>query len=376
MSFSYEILLPAYPAASDTWESLKAETRPIVIYGMGNGADKLLSRFEEYGISAADFFASDGFVRGHSFHGKRVLSFSEIREKYTDFRIVLSFASNRADVLSMLYDIHERYGMTMPDLPVCGDGTFNAAFYNAHYDEIVATDAILADERSRQLYRAILHYKLSGNVSYLQRELSTPEECYSLFNADSIAVAIDAGAYNGDTASELLRINPHVKHMIAIEPDKRNYTKLARFAEGVTDAKITAIHAAVGKENGIACFHASGNRNATLVGGSFKQRSEDVPLVTVDKIAENITVDYIKYDVEGAEYDALLGSRETILRDRPYLTVSAYHRNEDIFALPLLLHEWLPDYCFYYRRTASLPAWELRLIAVPKEKSAVIGREG
>ena len=230
MPASYEILLPAHPAVSDAWESLKAEKRPIVVYGMGNGADKLLARFDEYGISVADFFASDGFVRGHSFHGKRVLSFSEIREKYEAFRIVLSFASNREDVLSMLYDIHERYGMTMPDLPVCGDGTFNADFYNAHYDEIRKTDALLADAKSRNLYRAVLHYKLTGNISYLARELSTPEECYSLFKAEDILTAIDAGAYNGDTARELLGINPHVEHIIAIEPDKRNYTRLAAFA--------------------------------------------------------------------------------------------------------------------------------------------------
>lgn len=376
MRFSYEILLPPYPAISDTWDSLKAETRPIVVYGMGNGADKLLARFDEYGISAADFFASDGFVRGHSFHGKRVLTFSEICEKYEAFRIVLSFASNREDVLSMLYGIHERYGMTMPDLPVCGDGTFNAAFYNAHYAEIKQVDALLADTKSRNLYRAILHYKLTGNISYLGRELSTPEECYSLFKTESILTAIDAGAYNGDTARELLRINPRVEHIIAIEPDKRNYAKLARFAEGVTETRITAVNAAVGKEDGTVCFHASGNRNAALTGGSFKQRSEDVPLVTVDGVAKDTKTDYVKYDVEGAEHDALLGSRNTILRDRPYLTVSAYHRNEDIFRLPLLLHEWLPDYRLYYRRTASLPAWELRLIAVPEEKSSIVGREG
>ena len=90
---------------TDVWHRLKTAGKPIVLYGMGNGADKLFRRFEKYNISVADIFASDGFVRGHSFHGYRVKSFSEIKETYSDFVIVLSFASNREEVISMLSDI-------------------------------------------------------------------------------------------------------------------------------------------------------------------------------------------------------------------------------------------------------------------------------
>ena len=42
----------------------------------------LIERFDSLGIEVSDFFASNGFVRGHSFHGKTVLSFSQIKEKY------------------------------------------------------------------------------------------------------------------------------------------------------------------------------------------------------------------------------------------------------------------------------------------------------
>ena len=73
-----KISLPQYPCAEDMWDGLKKETRPIVIYGMGNGADKLIARFSMLGIEFADIFASDGFVRGHSFHGVRVKTLDEI----------------------------------------------------------------------------------------------------------------------------------------------------------------------------------------------------------------------------------------------------------------------------------------------------------
>ena len=73
--------------ARDLWEYLSAQKdKKIVMYGMGNGADKILAVCERYGIEVSDFFASDGFVRGHLFHGKRVLSYSEMKEKYGDAR--------------------------------------------------------------------------------------------------------------------------------------------------------------------------------------------------------------------------------------------------------------------------------------------------
>ena len=46
----------------DLWQYLAATDKPIVMYGMGNGADKILAVCDRFGITVRDFFASDGFV--------------------------------------------------------------------------------------------------------------------------------------------------------------------------------------------------------------------------------------------------------------------------------------------------------------------------
>ena len=69
---------------NDLWTYLANTAKPIVMYGMGNGADKILKVCDEKGIEIKDFFASDGFVRGHSFHGKRVLSYTATTGGYGD----------------------------------------------------------------------------------------------------------------------------------------------------------------------------------------------------------------------------------------------------------------------------------------------------
>ena len=78
---------------SDVWTYLASCEKPVILYGMGNGADKILSVFERYGIYCAGVFASDGFVRGQSFHGFTVESYAAVSERLDDFIVVVSFAS-------------------------------------------------------------------------------------------------------------------------------------------------------------------------------------------------------------------------------------------------------------------------------------------
>lgn len=367
MSYS-NFELPAYPCVSDMWDALASENRPIVVYGMGNGADKLIRRFEKYNIEIADFFASDGFVRGHSFHGKRVKSFSEIKEEYEDFIIVLSFASNRKEVIDMLADINRSYDMLVPDMPVAGeDEYFDREFFNSHYEEIKSAYDAFCDRTSKCAYSAIINYRLSGKMEYLLEAFSEREEIYSLLSEKEIKVAVDAGAYNGDTAREMIKYLAGIEKIYAIEPDPKNFKKLQKYAEETEQTEVVAINAAVWSEDGTAEFKSGGNRNSSISStASFKSRDDMISVVSVDSVAKE-GVDYIKYDVEGAEKEAIEGSRVTILDQKPALLVSLYHRSKDIFYLVNLLKSEFPFYRFYLRRLLCVPAWEIDLIMIPTE---------
>ena len=89
----------------DIWDNLKKINKPIVMYGMGNGADKICSVLDTFGIQVADFFASDGFVRGQTFHQKTVKRYSEICSEYRDFVILVSFGSRLESVISYINDL-------------------------------------------------------------------------------------------------------------------------------------------------------------------------------------------------------------------------------------------------------------------------------
>lgn len=361
--------LPEYPCREDVWDRLAREARPIVVYGMGNGADKLIKRFEKYNIEISDFFASDGFVRGHSFHGKRVKSFSEIREEYENFVIVLSFASNRDDVIDMLSEIDKEYEMLVPDMPVAGeDEYFDREFYNANYGEIKRAYDVLADEESKNAYSAVINYRLSGKMSYLVNAFSKKEEIYSFFEKREKNVAVDVGAYNGDTVREELQFFPSLSKIYAIEPDPKNFKRLKKYTDGIAFPQIVSINAAAWSECSGGSFLSAGNRNSSVSStASFEHKVNSVDLMSLDSLIDE-RIDYIKYDVEGAEYEALLGSHRLISEYKPDMLVSLYHRSRDIFYLVNLLSEKYPTYNFYIRRLRCIPAWEIDLLMIPKAR--------
>ena len=359
--------LPQYPVTTDMWNELKNETRPIMVYGMGNGADKLFERFAQYGISVKEFFASDGFVRGHSFKGYKVKSFSEIKAEYDDFVIVLSFASNREDVIEMLCSIDEGHDMYVPDMPVADTSEyFDKEFYNLHYEEIVRAYNLLDDENSKAIFSSVINFKLTGRMKYLLSSFSLRDEIYSLLPVDKIRIAVDAGAYNGDTAREMKEYFSSISKIYALEPDKKNYKKLAKYSEAESEISILPINSAAWNCDCTGRFSGSGNRNSTAVATASYQHSEDeISFVKIDGLTSE-KIDYIKYDVEGAEREALEGSSEVILRDKPSLLISLYHRSRDIFDLINYVSKEYPQYALYLRRLKCLPAWEIDLVCVAK----------
>ena len=356
---------------TDLWQYLKKTNKPILMYGMGNGADKILAVCEKYGIEIADFFASDGFVRGHSFHGKVVLSYSEAKARYGSFIVLLSFASSLPDVLATIRRVAAENELYAPDVPVFGSNLFNLEFFRANETSFREAYELLGDEQSKKTFTDVIRYKLSGDISYLDAcEADEEETTRSLLNPETIHDYADLGAYNGDTIRRLIPLAPNLHRVIAFEPDRRNFRKLSEYAETVTDKySITPLSFAAWSKNETLIMDASGNRNANLADAAKAKKMVEVEADSLDNRLGDLRPDYIKYDVEGSEREALLGSAETIRRFRPRLLVSLYHRSEDLFALPLLLKEIAPDYRFYLRKLPYVPAWDLNLYAIPKEEN-------
>lgn len=352
---------------TDLWHYLADTDKPILMYGMGNGADKIIANLDRYGVTVDDFFASDGFVRGHTFHGKTVLSYSDAIKKHgADAIILVSFGSHLTEVVERIFSLAEIHELYIPDVPVCaGSRVFTIEFFLDHAEKFNEAYGTMADEESRQCFENIILYKLSGKPQYLKQAESCEEEILASLLARPYTSYMDLGAYNGDTLHYYITHFPTIRRAYAMEPDGRNYRKLTAAIAQYPDCQITAVQAAAWDKEEALTFTASGNRNSS---GSADGTLHGAKIVTVpglppDRLGDG-PVDFIKYDVEGSESEALIGSREIILRDGPDLLVSAYHRSEDLFRLPLLIRDLCPDYKLYLRRLPCFPAWDINLYAI------------
>ncbi|HRR77046.1 MAG TPA: FkbM family methyltransferase [Ruminococcus sp.] len=352
-------MLPFITEKETCWSRLKAETRPIFIYGMGDGALKIMAVFREIGITVAGIFASDDFVRGHSFEGYRVHKLSEIEEMVDDFVVVLAFAAGYQEIVDKIHEIAARHTLYVPDVPVVGRGLFTYDYCIENADKIQQVYDSLADEYSRKVYANIINFKISGKIEYLSSVTTPKEEIYRKIIKPSMnEVYVDLGAYNGDTIRELLEFTRGTYNSIyALEPDKKNFKKLAKFVDGMH--RVYAFNAAAWCVDGELPFAAKAGRQSAITASSENM----VAARSVDSILGKKPATIIKMDVEGFEREAIWGASLTISHYSPKMMVSLYHRNEDIFELPLLIKALNPRYKLYIRHQLYIPAWETNLYA-------------
>lgn len=335
-----------------SWDYLSASGKPVLIYGMGNGADKIIDIMNRKNIEICGVMASDEFVRGQSFRGFTVKKLSDFEG---DFVIVPAFGSSLPDVMKHIVDIGKEFDMIIPTVPVFGAGIYDDEFFENNAAKINNVYSFLS-EKSRQIYADCINFVYSGKIDYLLRSQT---EKYEIFNdflcLDGSGVFVDLGAYRGDTIEEYLRYTKgSYSEIIALEPDRKTFRKL--YDKFGNSDNIYLHNKAVGDKNGVIKFSSEGSRNS-----SISDEGVDVESVTIDDLCHGKNIEYIKMDVEGGEMAALSGGQNTIKRCKPKLNTALYHRLNDLFEIPLKIYELNPDYEFEIRHHPYIPCWDFNL---------------
>lgn len=335
----------------NVWDVLKDSGKPVILYGMGLGAEKIMDTLALYGVEVDGIFASDDFVRGHSFRGFKVMKYSEVCEKFGDFNVVLCFATHLDEVIDNIVKINAEHTVFAPDVPVAGGGLFSREFVKENEEKFDLVYSRLADNESRRVYLDIINFKISGKIDYLLNSFCDKGEVYrDILKLGESENIVDLGAYDGDTIAEFLNATGgNYGYITALEPDEKNFKKLLKNTEELDN--ISCLNTGAWDKKDTLIFDTKAGRNSRLSG-----EGAGVEVIDVDSL--EIATTFIKMDIEGSELKALCGLEKTIKTHSPKLYICAYHRNEDLFTLPLKILEYNNNYKIYFRHSKYIPAWE------------------
>ena len=222
----------------------------------------------------------------------------------------------------------------------------------------------LADDQSRRALVEAIAMRRTGDVRLLRSP--SPSDQYTPVGVPlprTHVRLVDGGAFDGDTILHLVAAGIRIDAVAAFEPDPVNYAALVRRGcVGAPAAEVTFWPCGLDAEARQMRFRAEG-----LASSGMTEHGELlIQTVALDEALPDWNPTYVKLDIEGAEGSALRGMAETLRTARPALAVCVYHKPADLWKLPRLVDELVPNAAFFLRSHAW-NGFDLVLYAVPHE---------
>lgn len=173
------------------------------------------------------------------------------------------------------------------------------------------------------------------------------EQYFDLFEPAEQEVFVDAGCFDGKTIEEFWNwLGEREGKVYSFEPIKRQYDDVREKFE--KDDRVTLYNYATWDKEETISFADTGDASRPCDEGEAVCKGIDL-----DTVLKGEKVTYLKMDVEGSELKTLQGAKNIIVRDKPRLAISIYHKPEDFMELALYVLELVPEYKFYIRQYTS-----------------------
>ena len=321
-----------------------------IIYGAGNIGKDVFRILKDNGIHVSGFLdqkaEKDSYWDGVPIYQPNNCQFSADERNKTNVIVAIhnrdveipsiiamlrSFGYGRIITLIELYDhfgkeLGDRFWLT------------SRAYYKSFELFIKEAFDLWEDDESKNLYKAIMQFRLTGEYDALPKP--DMERQYFPLGLPAWKTPlrfVDCGAFDGDTLSYLIKNDIPIESVAAFEPDQENFNKLSQFVMNnlVCLKNVTLWPCGVHSSTRQMRF-SSGKGEASLM---TAKGEVVIQCLSLDDVIPDFAPTLIKMDIEGAEYEALLGARNIIFKYRPGLAISLYHRPADLWQIPLLINE-------------------------------------
>lgn len=319
----------------------------IVLWGAGEYGRVIGNYLSKKGCAPAYYCDSNVDKVGSNWNGLEVRATSDIDK---DAAVVVTCNAFR-DISTSLFErgfsekqvfFFDVKWLTQPE------GKREYIIDNIKKFDIVYT--MLSDEKSKKVLLNLLNYRITYKKEYLA-EIVDARQYFDdgLLNLKEKVVFVDAGSYIGDTLEVFIDFtNRKYEKVICLEPMEKNVSILKKYIKKADVKNVDVFKLGVADKQKTLYFDGTN-------GMAARESSEGDIVVecdSIDHIFEKVDcdhIDFIKMDIEGAEYEALLGAKEVIKKFHPILAICVYHKPEDYFEIPQLIKNLYDGYKLYFR---------------------------
>lgn len=349
----------------DTWETFDkaVEGKKLILFGASSGCQHF---FEKKGddYQVAYIIDNDSRKWGQKNSNLEIKNPEVIKAENPQDIIVLIVSVHICEITEQLesFGITNYYSWRFLNTRIYKEDT---DMYSKEFQKV---EELLADKESREVYRKVIEKRNLGMKDY--RDICSQDHYFpdGIIERSTDEIFVDCGAFDGDSVIKFKEwAHNNYSKIYAFEPTKDTYEKLCENLKD--DKKIICTQAGVWEEETTLMFYESEE-----VAGANKIREDGgvkIRCVSLDDMIGMDKVTFIKMDVEGAEQKAILGAQKILKREKPKLAISIYHSLEDLWKVPLLIHELVPEYQLYIRHHDIL-TWETVVYAVENKKTNVI----
>ncbi|MEI6826577.1 MAG: FkbM family methyltransferase [Desulfuromonadales bacterium] len=379
-------------------QEVKNGTIPVVLFGAGSAGVYLRNALEIHFVAIAAFCDNNPEIVGTIVADFPVISVEELLIRHRDSLIVISTSQKNA-----LHIHAQLLGVGFPADRILIPPTEPLLYYTnivnqyswpvadlyMYEPQLQDVYDLLADQKSKEIFvqRIALFASAFDYASFKHfitscADLLAPagdnlfsnpryDENYFYFNSDFCPlkeneVFANVGALVGDCALEFAEAcrakGLTYKEIINFEPDPNNFRQLVLNTNHL--ANVRWLPFGLWSHRDRLRFDNPDPVNAGTPGSLSSTGGIEVDVANMDELIPDTNVTFIKMDIEGAELKALIGALHTITRNKPKLAISLYHKRDDIFKIPLLLHNFCPEYKLYLRHYCTTFS-ETVLFAVP-----------
>ena len=344
-------------------EQIKSHGLPVIVFGAGEMAKWVTRHWNNYGIEIEGYAVDAEFFKpNQQILNRPIYNFAELSTQAEKFVFVLGMEDEMQGGHRAFDFLNDENIISYP-LPINLDGSnekISLDFIKNTHDKFKSTFNMLEDELSRQTMMSFLKLKLTGDWTFNLNVFRPSPYFNELTEPAKGGGYVDCGAYCGDTVERFIKWSGgKYKKIFAIEADPKNFIALKNFVHDKGYKNITLFNCGVWNEKGVINFESQIERTQVSESGKV-----EVPTEKLDDLLGNESINFIKLEIQFSELNGLKGAEKILKNQAPILSVSIFHKAEDLISIPQFIKSIQPNYKIYLRKHTRIRDNGLDLYAI------------